>query len=107
MIDVSAAQAIARAKRYATSFDNTSTGPAGYEKTRREPATLTDRQCRTIEQRDRLARIADRLPIDRRSLFWSAVTSRLSGSPSDEAVQRVASLMFEELCRGEKLAMKA
>jgi hypothetical protein len=84
MLDISAARAKERAARFATSFDNTATGPAGFEKTRREPPMLTDKQCRKIDQ------FAALVPKARRSAFRDAVLRRLSGKVGDAAVHSAA-----------------
>jgi hypothetical protein len=69
----------AHAAKFATSFESV-TGPAGFEKTRREPPMLSDRQRRTLDQ------FAALVPKARRSAFHSTVLARLSGSPGDAAV---------------------
>jgi len=53
-VDVSAAKAKERAARFAASFDPGPPGPAGYEHTRRQPVSLSDRQVRLIERFTRL-----------------------------------------------------
>jgi hypothetical protein len=78
-VDVSAAKAIARAARFASSFEATS-GPAGYALTRREaPPMLTDKQHRIVSQ------FAALIPKQRRAAFGEAVKARLSGRPGDGA----------------------
>jgi hypothetical protein len=84
MIDISAVKAKEREKahaaKFAASWNNSEFGDAGVEKTRREPAMLSDRQCRTLDQ------FAALVPKSRRSAYSSAVLARLSGSPGDAAV---------------------
>jgi hypothetical protein len=82
MTDVSILAQKARAARFATSFDNTAVGPAGVFGTRREPALLTDRQVRLVEQ---FARVV--LPWQRRDAYRAAVHARLSGAVGDSAVR--------------------
>jgi len=91
LLDVSAAKAKERAARFAASFDPGPPGPAGV----------------LGMQRDRPVRIAERLPVDRRSAFWGTVTGRLTGTPSDASVERVAMLVAGEIQRGELLARRA
>jgi hypothetical protein len=79
LFDVSAAKAIARAARFATSFESTP-GPAGIEKTRREPALLIDRQQRIVQRFEEL------VIQSRRAAYRAAVEARLSGCPGDSAV---------------------
>jgi hypothetical protein len=79
MLDISVTARKAHVAKYAASFEP-SVGPAGFEKTRREPPTLTDRQYRTLDQFCAL------VPKARRSTYRAAVLARLSGSPGDAAV---------------------
>jgi len=79
MIDVSVTARKAHAAKFAASFEP-SIGPAGYEKTRREPPTLTDKQYQTLD------RFAALVPKERRSTYHSTVLARLSGVVGDAAV---------------------
>jgi hypothetical protein len=60
----------------------------------------------SIFQRDGLCQVAERLTPGQRSTFYAAVTSRLSGSPSDAAVAQVAITVRAEIERGEQLAVR-
>jgi hypothetical protein len=77
-------QAIARAKRFVSSFETTQ-GPAGVEGTKRASVSLLDRQRRIIDQFVVLVR-----PWQRRAVYRDAVLRRLSGSPGDAAVYAAA-----------------
>jgi hypothetical protein len=81
MIDISVAAQKARAARFATSFDNTSVGPAGVSGTRKVPALLTDKQAGFINTL--CHRIRGK---QRRAEFKAATMDRLSGSVGDAAV---------------------
>jgi hypothetical protein len=61
----------------------------------------------SVMQRDYLSRVAQRLTCDQRSIFFAAITSRLSGSPSDQTVQRVAMLVRAELERPGEILRRA
>jgi hypothetical protein len=79
MLDVSIATRKAHAAKL--EFDNASCGPAGVERTRREPVAFTDRQRRILDQFAALV-----LPWQRRRAFLAAVEVRLSGPVGDAAV---------------------
>jgi hypothetical protein len=64
----------------------------------RRPPTLS------VGQRDHLVRVAERLTVDQRSVFWATVVRRLSGSPTNGQVIAVAKLVRGEIERGEQLA---
>jgi hypothetical protein len=82
MLDISAAKAIARAARFASSFESTC-GNAGVAGTRKEPPLLTDRQSAMLETFVvRYLRSARAREEFRRQVF-----SRLSGAPGFEAVR--------------------
>jgi hypothetical protein len=70
----------AHAEKYAASWDNSGIGPAGFEKTRREPLLLTDKQRRTISQ------FSELVPWQRRHAYGAEVEARLSGAVGDAAV---------------------
>jgi hypothetical protein len=78
MLDVSIATRKAHAAKL--EFDNASCGPAGVERTRREPVAFTDRQRRILDQFAALV-----LPWQRRRAFLAAVEVRLSGVVGDAA----------------------
>jgi hypothetical protein len=79
MLDISVAAAKERAARWAASWEP-EMGPAGVEKTRRQPVALTDRQVRLVQKFQRL------VPRQRRRAYRDAVEVRLSGSVGDAAV---------------------
>jgi hypothetical protein len=85
MIDVSILTQKARAARFATSFDNTASGPAGVYGTRKSPVSLSDRQHRLNEKFARLV-----TPWQRRDAYRDAVLARLSGMPGDAACRSAA-----------------
>jgi hypothetical protein len=54
-------------------------------------------------QQEYVAGLAQQLPADQRDTFIGAVQFRLGGRPCDIVLQRVASLIFRELQRGDLL----
>jgi hypothetical protein len=79
MYDVSVTAQKAHAARYATSFDNTSSGPAGCAGTRKEPPFFSDRSSRL------LAKFSILVPKAQCADYKTAVLSRLSGPVGDAA----------------------
>jgi hypothetical protein len=60
------------------------------------------------QQAEYVKGLAKQLPPNQRDTFTGAVQTRLCrGHPSDATLQRVASLIFRELQRGEILARRA
>jgi hypothetical protein len=60
------------------------------------------------QQKEYIKGLAKQLPPDKRETFTGAVHTRLCrGHPSDATTQRVASLIFRELQRGELIARRA
>jgi hypothetical protein len=78
MLDISAAKAIARAARFASSFEATS-GPAGYRDTRKEPPFLSDKH---------------------------GSESSVTGCSGDHAAQRVLERNFKMTRRSERRARR-
>jgi hypothetical protein len=65
----------------------------------RRPPTLS------VLQRDYLVRVAERLKPEQRSVFWDTIGRRLSGTPTNAALVRVATTVRAEIERpGEILA---
>jgi hypothetical protein len=89
--DVTIATAKARAARFATSFE-TEYGPAGVEKTRKEPARLTDRQA------DALAGFClKHVPDHLRSEVRYNILARISGCPGDAALKSAICAAAQEV----------
>jgi hypothetical protein len=81
MLDISAAAAKARARRFATSFESES-GPAGTAKTRKDPTRLTDRQADALKGFG-----LKYLPTEQRDPHRFSVLNRLSGTVGDAALR--------------------
>jgi hypothetical protein len=50
--------------------------------------------------------LAEDLPNRQRATFFAAVNARTGGRPSDLVLQRIATIVFRELKRGELLAAR-
>jgi hypothetical protein len=87
MIDVSIAarKAVesAHAEKFAASWSQ-EPGPAGFQRTRKAPVFLSDKNWKTLDSFTAL------VPEERRAAYRSAVLARLSGSPGDAAVTAAA-----------------
>jgi hypothetical protein len=77
--DVTITGAKIRAARFAASFEP-SIGPAGYERTRKEPPFLSDKSSRLLEEFSAL------VPAKLRDAYRNAVMARLSGAAAYAAV---------------------
>jgi hypothetical protein len=74
----------ARDAKFAASWDNSAIGPAGFDRTRKEPVSLSDKQRRIIDQ------FVELVPQERRGAYHAAVLARLSGATGDAAVHTAA-----------------
>jgi hypothetical protein len=78
--DITITSAKSREKAAATALEP-SYGPAGHERTRRQPVAFTDRQVRIVDRFTRLV-----VPWQRRQSYREAVEARLSATVGDAAV---------------------
>jgi hypothetical protein len=90
--DISIVTRKAHAARFASSFEQLA-GNAGTEKTRKEPARLTDKQANVLKRFG-----LKYLPAEQRDAFRYSTLNRLSGAVGDAALRAAIIAAAQEVC---------